>query len=98
MGRIYLLLEPNLMSYDKVMTEEALKDFAYELGFEEDKRLIEHYTEERKINSLIRLLYMIMESNGYIVKQFNDGVFRLEDYRGLLEEYCSDREDVKELI
>ena len=49
-NKLYLLVEPNLVSYDKVMTEEAVYNFAYELAFES----LSKYTAEKEMSEFIK--------------------------------------------
>ena len=96
-NKLYLLVEPKLVSYDKVMTEEAVYNFAYELAFESDRDLLEAHKDSNSVTKtglpyLQTLIIDILEANGYIVRIIEDGIFRLEDYFSFLAEVCPNRE------
>ena len=86
-NKLYLLVEPNLVSYDKVMTEEAVYNFAYELAFESDKDLLEAHKDS---NSVTKTGLPYLQT--LIVRIIEDGIFRLEDYFSFLAEVCPNRE------
>ena len=102
-NKLYILIEPNLISYDKVMTEEAVYDFAYELAFEEDKLALEQHKQSGAVckdgrSYLEHLIILILESADYKVKVIDEGTFRLKNYWQLVTEICPNREDVKKIL
>lgn len=85
---LYLLMdEDRFNSNDYIMTNEQLHDFAYELGFEDDKEKINDCIEWGEVYPL---LIDILQANGYSIREFNKPI-ALEDYRNLLMNEYSDR-------
>jgi len=102
-NKLYLLIEPNLPTYDKIMDKDSVLEFVCDNIDSEDKELLkEHYKRNditKKGDSYFdELLANYLNSMGYILHTIDNGIINIEDYQYLLQELCPDRFDVKKLF
>lgn len=104
MTKLYILIEPNLPSYDKVCTKEAVYEFAYEIADDlDDKDTLEQaYNRNDKSKDgtdyFDNILTMLLQASGYEVIIKNDGIYSIEDYWNDIERIAPDRFDVKKML
>ena len=104
MNKLYILIEPNLISYDKVCTKEAVYKFAYEIADDlEDKDILEQaYNRNDKSKDgtdyFDNVLTMLLQASGYEVVIKDDGIYSIEDYWNDLERLAPEREDTQQLL
>lgn len=102
-NKLYLLIDPNLPTYDKIMDKDSVFEFVCDNIDLEDKELLQiHYNRNDKTqdnkSSFDELLKQYLNSMGYSLFINNTGIVNIEDYQNLLQELCPDRFDVKKLF
>lgn len=108
-NKLYLLIEPNLPTYDKIMDKDSVFEFVCDNIDSEDKKLLKEIYEKDcfcERNSLTKdnesyfdeLLKRYLDTMGYILFINDKGIINIEDYQNLLGDICPDRFDVKKLF
>ena len=100
-NKLYILIEPNLETYDKICTKEAVYEFTREIADDlDDKDILDNaYNRDDKSKDgtdyFDNLVTMLLEASGYKVIICESGLYTIEEYFMALQDIAPDRDDVK---